>query len=124
MFTDVVLNFVYGSNRKHLTSSLKLKETIFDVRCVQVIEFSPTISTPLFVSLDSAQCEGNSYYDHMIGLSFGGSGHDFPKIKMVRREIKEVFCNMRIFLKYLSTNRRRTTQGFILGYSTDFRKEK
>ena len=95
MFTDVVLSFVYGDlTRMHLTSTLKLKETLFDVQCVQVIEFSPSTSLPFLISLDSAQGESNTYFGPVIALSTGGNGHEFPTVRVVKTNIDVVTCKM------------------------------
>ena len=94
MFTDVVLKFVYGSTFKHLTSTRKLRETLFNVQYVQVIEFSPSTSLPFLISLDSAQGESNINFGSVIALSTGGSGHEFPKVKVVKTDIDVVTCKM------------------------------
>ena len=107
MFTDVLLKFDYKLvptkpvlTIMRLTSSIRLREPLFDVQCVQLIECSPSISSPFLVSLDSAQSEGTyelsafNLFDRVIGLSFGGRGHEFPKVKVAKREVREIVCNM------------------------------
>ena len=95
MFTDLVLSFDNeDSTRNRLTSTLKLKETLFDVHCVKLIEFSPRTTSPFIISLDSAQGESNTYFGNVIALSTGRNVCEFPTARVVKTNIDVVTCKM------------------------------
>ena len=83
-----------GSNYSHLTSTHKLRETLFNVQYVQVIEFSSSTSLPFVISFGSAQGESNTYFGPVIDLYTGGNGHEFPKVKIIKTKIDVVTCKM------------------------------
>ena len=84
---------IHGRGYASLLSHRKLKETIFNANYIQLIDFSPS-TVPFCVSSDLVECETNTGFGFVLGLSLGGMGRDFPKLKTSKSRIDTGACKM------------------------------